>query len=45
MVARTTRPEAFAVGVAAPWLPLGLICLRLTGYLRPDIPALKEIEA
>ncbi|WP_083198784.1 TMEM175 family protein [Mycobacterium malmoense] len=37
-----------AAGVAALWWPLlgmALICLCLTGYLRPDIPALKEIEA
>jgi hypothetical protein len=45
MVAKTTWPGAFGVGLAAPWLPLVLICLSVTGYLRPDVPALKETEA
>ncbi len=35
-------------GVAAlwwPWLGMALICLCLIGYLRPDVPSLKKIEA
>lgn len=35
-------------GVAALWWPLlgmALICRCLIGYLRPDVPTLKKIEA
>ncbi|WP_231972086.1 MULTISPECIES: TMEM175 family protein [unclassified Mycobacterium] len=35
-------------GVVALWLPLlgmALICLCLIGYLRPDVPTLRKIEA
>ncbi|WP_083184609.1 TMEM175 family protein [Mycobacterium malmoense] len=37
-----------AAGVAALWWPLlgmALICLCLIGYLRPDVPTLRKIEA
>ena len=57
MAVRKTGPErvgAFSdgvftlAGVVALWWPLlgmALICLCLIGYLRPDVPTLKKIEA